>query len=282
MTARSARPARERRSPATRNIRLLIEYQGTRYAGWQVQPSSRTVAGEILAAIQSELGETPRLFGAGRTDHGVHAEGQVANFHTASALPPATLADALNRLLPADIHILRADDAPASFHARHDALSRRYRYQLASRRSAFFKKLVWWIRRPLDTAAMAAAVSTLPGRHDFRSFADRAEEVHEPRVRVMHAAIGRSGILTTFTIEADHFLPKMVRRLVGVLVQIGIGELPAEAMRRFLDSRVDDPAPWTAPPSGLFLERVSYPPGADPAGRGGRSSGARSVMSASE
>ena len=281
MVGRRAIRAREVKKP-TRNIRLLIEYQGTRYAGWQVQPHGRTVAGEILAAIRSELGERPRLYGAGRTDHGVHAEGQVANFHTVSTLAPATLAEALNRVLPADIHILRAEEAPASFHARHDALSRRYRYQLASRRSAFFKKLVWWIRRPLDTTAMIAAVSTLPGRHDFRSFADRAEEVGEPRVRVLHAAIGRSGILTTFTIEADHFLPKMVRRVVGVLVQIGIGALPVEAMRRFLENRVDDPAAWTAPPSGLFLERVSYPPGTDPAGRGGRSSGASSARSASE
>ncbi len=278
---RGATTAREGRKP-TRNLRLLIEYEGTRYAGWQVQPKGRTVAGEILAAIRSELGDQPRLFGAGRTDHGVHAEGQVANFHTASTLAPATLADALNRVLPADIHILRIEEVPASFHARHDALSRRYRYQLASRRSAFFKKLVWWVRRPLDRAAMTAAVSSLPGRHDFLSFADRAEEVREPRVRVQHAAIGRSGMLTTFTIEADHFLPKMVRRLVGVLVQIGIGELPVEAMRRFLEHRVDDPAAWTAPPSGLFLERIGYPPGADPAGRGGRRSGARGARSAAE
>jgi tRNA pseudouridine38-40 synthase len=224
-----------------------------------VQKGQRTVMGEILAAIAATLGETPRLFGAGRTDQGVHAEGQVANFLCHATRPAAAIADDLNGALPADINVLEARDAPLSFHARHDALARRYRYQIASRRSAFFKRLIWWVRQPLDPAAMEEACRALVGRHDFTSFADRSAAIAEPRVRVLAAGLRRGDFLTSFTIEADHFLPRMVRRLAGVLVQIGLGNLPAAAMARFLAETVDDPAHWTAPPSGLFLERVVYP-----------------------
>jgi len=251
-------PTAARGSGPQRNVRLLLEYEGTRYAGWQVQQGQRTVAGEILSAIRGALGESPKLFGAGRTDQGVHAEGQVANFFTRAALPAQAIAESLNAILPQDINILEARDAPLSFHARHDALARRYRYQLASRRSAFFKRLIWWVRQPLDHAAMERAAAVLVGRHDFTSFADRAAEIAEPRVRVFHAALRRGEFVTSFTIEADHFLPRMVRRVVGVLVQIGLHHLPAEAMQRFLSEIVDDPAAWTSPPSGLFLERVIY------------------------
>src|SRR5262245_25932073 len=241
-----------------RNVRLLLEYEGTRYAGWQVQQGQRTVAGEILSAIRGVLGDSPKLIGAGRTDQGVHAEGQVANFFTRTTLPTGAIAESLNAVLPQDINILEARDAPLSFHARHDALARRYRYQIASRRSAFFKRLIWWVRQPLDHAAMERAAAVLVGRHDFTSFADRAAEIAEPRVRVFHAALRRGEFVTSFSIEADHFLPRMVRRVVGVLVQIGLHHLPAAAMQRFLSEIVDDPAAWTSPPSGLFLERVIY------------------------
>jgi tRNA pseudouridine38-40 synthase len=225
--------------------------------------------GEILGAIHGSLGEEPRLFGAGRTDMGVHAEGQVANFFTTATRPAPVIADVLNSALPADINVLKAEDVPLSFHARHDAVSRRYRYQIASRRSAFFKRLIWWIRQPLDLDRMQEAARALLGRHDFTSFADRTADIPEPRVRVAAAGFRRGDFITSFTIEADHFLPRMVRRIVGVLVQIGLGNLPAEAVGRFLTQNVDDPAQWTAPPSGLFLERVVYPdaPGATRAPR---------------
>ncbi|HYV18375.1 MAG TPA: tRNA pseudouridine(38-40) synthase TruA [Verrucomicrobiae bacterium] len=246
-----------------RNIRLLLEYEGTRYAGWQVQNNARTVAGDILEAIARTLGEEPKLFGAGRTDQGVHAEAQVANFLTRSTMPPKALVDLLNDALPADINILRADQVSTDFHARHDALARRYRYQIAERRTAFFKKLVWWVRQPLDIAAMELAAKDLVGRHDFSSFADRVEEIREPRVRVRSATVRRSDFLLTITIEADHFLPRMMRRIVGVLAQIGHGRLPSEAVARFLKEQVNDPAQWTAPSSGLLLEKVFYPPGGE-------------------
>jgi tRNA pseudouridine38-40 synthase len=242
-----------------RNIRLLLEYEGTRYAGWQVQKTARTVAGEILATIERTLGEQPRLFGAGRTDLGVHAEAQVANFLTRTTMAPGALKDLLNDALPADINILRADEASLNFHSRHDAVARRYRYQIAVRRTAFFKRLVWWVRQPLDLAAMEQATKDLVGRHDFTSYSDRVEEVREPRVRVSTATLRKSDFLITFTIEADHFLPRMVRRIVGVLVQIGQGRLPVEAVQRFLKEQVNDPAQWTAPSSGLLLEKVLYP-----------------------
>lgn len=251
-------PRHPRQGPQ-RNIRLLVEYEGTRYAGWQIQKDQRTVMGEILAALTRVLGESPRIIGAGRTDQGVHAEGQVANCFTRSVEPPALILERLNEALPADINILRADDVAPSFHARHDALARRYRYQIATRRSAFFKRLIWWVRAPLDLAAMEQAAGALRGRHDFSSFADRTADITEPRVRVFHAGFRRGEFLTSFTIEADHFLPRMVRRVTGVLVQIGQGKLPPEAVTRYLRETVDDPAQWTAPPSGLFLERVLYP-----------------------
>lgn len=255
--------ARGPRPPAPtgpeRNIRLIIEYEGTRYAGWQVQKTARTVAGEILAVIERTLGEQPQLLAAGRTDQGVHAEAQVANFLTRTTMVPKALADLLNDALPADINVLRADEVPLSFHARHDAIARRYRYQIAERRTAFFKKLVWWIRQPLDLAAMEQAATALVGRHDFSSYSDRSEELREPRVKVHTAALRRSDFLLTFTIEADHFLPRMVRRIVGVLVQIGQGRLPVEAVQRFIKEQVNDPAQWTAPSSGLLLEKVIYP-----------------------
>jgi tRNA pseudouridine38-40 synthase len=255
----AAPAASGRPSGRERNIRLLIEYEGTRYAGWQIQKAQRTVMGEILRAIETTLGESPRLIGAGRTDMGVHAEGQVANFLTRAARPAAEIADGLNALLPADINVLRADEAPLTFHARHDAVARRYRYQIASRRSAFFKRFIWWVRQPLDPERMKEAAGALLGRHDFTSFADRTATIAEPRVRVLAARFRSGDFLTSFTIEADHFLPRMVRRIVGVLVQIGVGQLPPEAIARFLGESVDDPARWTAPPSGLFLERVLYP-----------------------
>lgn len=242
-----------------RNIRLLLEYEGTRYAGWQVQKNQRTVMGDILEAIGTSFREEPRLMGAGRTDQGVHAEGQVANFFTRSTLPAPSIADALNEALPADINILRADEVPLSFHARHDALARRYRYQIAQRRSAFFKRLIWWVKKPLFLDRMESAAKPLVGRHDFSSFADRTNPIAEPRVRVFSAAFRRSDFLLSFTIEADHFLPRMVRRVVGVLVQIGLGVIPPEAVERYLREIVEDPAQWTAPPSGLFLEKVLYP-----------------------
>jgi tRNA pseudouridine38-40 synthase len=215
--------------------------------------------GEVLGAIERTLGEAPRLFGAGRTDQGVHAEGQVANFFTTSTRAADLIVQGLNDVLPADINVLSAEEVPLSFHARHDAAARRYRYQIASRRSAFFKRLIWWVRQPLKFDGMEEAARRLVGRHDFTSFADRSVPIAEPRVRVFKAGFRRGDFLTSFTIEADHFLPRMVRRVVGVLVQIGLGHLPPEAIGRFLEAAVDDPAQWTAPPSGLFLERVVYP-----------------------
>lgn len=255
-----------------RNIRLLVEYEGTRYAGWQWQKAQRTVAGEILEAIAATLEGTDKLIGSGRTDQGVHAEGQVANFYTRSSVPTPEIAARLNDHLPADINILTAEEVPMTFHARHDATARRYRFQIAQRRSAFFKRLIWWVRQPLQLEAMQQAARALPGRHDFTSFADRSAPITEPRVRVFEAGFKRGEFLTSFTIEADHFLPRMVRRVVGVLVQIGLGTLPPEAIGRFLSEVVDDPAQWTAPPSGLFLERVVYTPRRPPVVHGRRRS----------
>ncbi len=242
--------------------RLTVEYEGTRYRGWQEQKNARTVAGELRRALEAVAGAPVELGGAGRTDAGVHAAAQEAHLRLARALDPEAARAAVNARLPSDIHLLALAPADARFHARHDALARAYLYQIAHRRTAFGKRFVWWVERPLDVAAMAAAAAALAGRHDFARFADRRAE-GSTLVEVERAELAPAGDLLLFRIVASHFLWKMVRRLVGALVEVGAGALaPARFAALVEDPRAHpeiDLAPATAPPSGLFLERVIYP-----------------------
>jgi tRNA pseudouridine38-40 synthase len=240
-------------------FKLIIEYAGTRYSGWQIQKNARTVAGEIERAARAVTGARElELYGAGRTDAGVHALGQVAHLDVRTALPAETLRRRMNDELPADINILRADPAPHRFHARHDAVSRTYLYQVARRRTAFAKPFVWWVREPLSIDGMRRAAAAFEGFNDFASFtaddpADKSTGVAISRVRVEEA-----GALVLVRVEGSHFLWKMVRRMVGVMVAAGLSALDADDVRSLLDERSRLPAELTAPPSGLFLERVSY------------------------
>jgi tRNA pseudouridine38-40 synthase len=218
----------------------------------------RTVAGVLTRALGDVLRERVNLFGAGRTDAGVHAEGQVANFRTHTTLPAAHLLDALNRSLPPDVNVLRIEDVPLDFHARHHAKWRRYRYQIALRRSAFLKPFVWWLRDPPDREMLRIAASHLVGRHDFTPFADRGRPVEEPIVEVYEAAVEEAPPLILFRITADHYLPRMVRRIVGTLVRIGHHEFPPERIKDFLSGSHPVDPEWSAPASGLFLEQVQY------------------------
>ena len=240
-------------------FRLTIEYAGTRYSGWQIQKNARTVQGELHLALQAALGKTPfETYGSGRTDAGVHALAQVAHLDTAATLPPATLVARVNETLPADINVLAAERASPRFHARHSAVARSYLYQIARRRTAFAKPYVWWVRDPLDLAQMQAAAASLTGFGDFRAFTDDDPEEKSTRVLVNDVTVGVDGDLILVRVVGSHFLWKMVRRIVGVLVDAGRGGLTPAQVAALLSSTSDLPPKLTAPASGLFLERVFY------------------------
>jgi len=252
--------------------RLTLEYEGTRYHGWQEQQNARSVAGELRRALQEAMGEgnaIKELGGAGRTDAGVHALAQTAHLRLARAVEAEGLRREVNDRLPADIHVLALAPAAAGFHARHSALARSYLYQVSRRRTALAKRYVWWVKRPLDAGRMAAAAALLPGRHDFRLFCERPAEQPSTVVVVERAEVAAAGSLILFRLVASHFLWKMVRRLTGALVRAGSGELDLDGFAALLAAdpgraagqagRPQRPAEWTAPPSGLFLERVLYP-----------------------
>jgi tRNA pseudouridine38-40 synthase len=244
---------------------LTIEYAGTRYSGWQIQKNARTVQGEIDKAIRTVTGRKDfELYGSGRTDAGVHALGQVAHLDVSTSLPPATLRQRINDQLPADINVLDARVVPHRFHARHDAVARAYLYQLAARRTAFAKPYVWWIREPIDLERMRDAASAFVGMRDFKSFAqedDGDEDAAASRstlVLVERLDIVEDGELALLRLEGSHFLWKMVRRIVGVLVEVGYGNMTADDAAALLASPSETPARLTAPASGLFLDRVYY------------------------
>jgi len=240
--------------------RLTIEYAGTRYSGWQVQKNARTVQGELLNAVREATGAaSPDLQGSGRTDAGVHAMEQVAHLDVPRPVQPEMLRRQVNDALPADINILRIEPVPHRFHARHDAVSRSYVYQVARRRTAFAKPFVWWVKEDLDVRAMREAAGTFIGMHDFRSFTDSDPDEVSTRVQMAAIELKEDGALVLVRVTGSHFVWKLVRRLVGVLVEVGRGRLALEDVEGFLEEPSPIPARLTAPSSGLFLERVVYP-----------------------
>ncbi|HUG54098.1 MAG TPA: tRNA pseudouridine(38-40) synthase TruA [Vicinamibacteria bacterium] len=240
-------------------FRLTLEYVGTRYRGWQVQKNARTVAGELRQAVRTAAGREPgELYGSGRTDAGVHALQQVAHLDLETRLAPAELLWRINQELPPDINVLLLQPAGRRFHARHAATARSYLYQIARRRTALGKPFVWWVKDGLSAPAMAEAAERFVGLHDFASFTDQDPEEGSTRVRVQSVEVREDGSLILIRILGSHFLWKMVRRMVGVLAETGRGTLGADDVARLLRERSDAPARLTAPPSGLFLERVFY------------------------
>jgi tRNA pseudouridine38-40 synthase len=239
-------------------FKLTIEYEGTRFSGWQAQGNTqKTVQGHLVKAASQVLGEVD-LGGAGRTDAGVHASGQVAHLRARKTVDPLQLTRKINDLLPHDIHVLRCERADDRFHARHDATSRVYLYQISTRRSAFAKPFVWWIKDRLDVKAMQRAAAQFAGRHDFSAFTDKRLKEEESRIVVVERCeLARSGDLILFRIEASHFLWKMVRKLVAFLAEVGRGTIKPEAAAAMLDAKATPFQP-TAPPSGLFLEAILY------------------------
>ena len=245
-------------------FKLLIEYAGTRYSGWQIQKNARTVQGEIDRAIREIAGRKEfELYGSGRTDAGVHALAQIAHLELYTNLPAESLKRRINDELPADIHVRAIENVPHRFHARHDAISRSYVYQISRRRTAFAKPFVWWIREPLDVAAMRNVAAVFVGKKDFSAFTDDDPEAKSTLVLIEGVEIGEAGALVLIRIQGSHFLWKMVRRIIGVLAALGRGDLGAAAAEELLaapDTRpsVRSPAALTAPAAGLFLEGVYY------------------------
>jgi len=244
-----------------RNIRLLLEYDGTRYHGWQRQANALTIQQVLEESLQRLTGEKVALIGSGRTDAGVHARGQVANFRTDSPIPLQAFHKGLNSLLPRDIVVLEATEAPPEFHARKSARAKTYEYRILNRptRSPIHHHYAWWIDPPLDLAAMAEAAAALPGEHDFTAFRASGSDNLNPVRRVL-AATWRDwpGGWLTFTITATGFLRGMVRSLVGTMAAVGRGKAPPTSLAELLESGARHLAGPTAPPQGLYLVEVFY------------------------
>jgi tRNA pseudouridine38-40 synthase len=241
-------------------FKLVLEYAGTRYSGWQKQKNARTVQGDLEYAIADTLeSDDFDCQGSGRTDAGVHALMQVAHLEARVAMPLETFRRRVNDALPPDINLLSVARAPHRFHARHHAVARSYLYQVATRRTAFAKPFVWWVKEPLDLGRMQDAAARFGGMHDFQSFSDDDPDEKSTAVLIEDVQVGTEGDLILIRVSGSHFLWKMVRRMVGVLVEVGRGGLSAVQLEQFLRQPSATPAKLTAPSSGLFLERVFYP-----------------------
>ena len=240
-------------------FKVHLEYEGTRYSGWQVQTNARTVQGELIAAAQKVFDTRElELYGAGRTDAGVHALRQVAHLEVKTVLAPEIIRMKINDELPADINLLEVEKAPKAFHARHDAVARSYLYQISRRRTAFAKRYVWWVKDRLDLRRMQEAAEAFTGMKDFASFTADDPAEKSTRVLIDGIELKEAGELILIRIMGSHFLWKMVRQMVGVLAEAGRGNLSSAQVGALLRERSDFPAKFTAPPSGLFLERVYY------------------------
>jgi tRNA pseudouridine38-40 synthase len=243
-----------------RRIALLLEYDGTAYAGSQYQRNAPTIQAAVEAAIGRLTGERVRLALAGRTDAGVHAKGQVASFLTKSGHPPSAFLHGLNHYLPEDIAVVAAAEVPLGLDVRRHGRRRWYRYTICLRpgRPVLLRRYAWHLRGPLDVEAMARAAPLLEGEHDFAAFTQPAMAGRRTVRRVYRCQLWRKGQLLLLDMEANAFLPQQVRRTVGALVALGQGRLSLEGFRRLLAEAPPGAATWAAPPRGLCLMRVYY------------------------
>lgn len=240
-------------------FKLFIEYEGTRYSGWQKQENAKTVQGSILKAAQEVFGDSMiDIQGSGRTDSGVHAICQVAHFDVKTVLAPEIIRMKLNDVLPHDITILQVEKTNQNFHARHDAISRSYIYQISRRRTAFGKNFVWWIKDELDFKKMESASKLFLGMNNYSSFSDDDPTEKSTKVLIDDIQLKEEGNLILIRIVGSHFIWKMVRRIVGILVEVGRGRKSEKDILFYLNNKSNEPAKFTAPPSGLFLEKVTY------------------------
>ncbi|MGA8439995.1 MAG: tRNA pseudouridine(38-40) synthase TruA [Candidatus Sulfotelmatobacter sp.] len=249
-----------------RNLKLILSYDGSDFAGWQVQPDAPTVQGTLASAIGRITGEKVLPQGSGRTDSGVHALAQVVTFVTESTVPATNFVKALNDVLPASVRVLEVQEVKADFHARHSARAKTYRYRIdrSAICSPFRARYVWHYPFPLDEAAMMGAEDMVEGEHDFTSFAavdpERGRE-GEPASnlrRIFSSTWKRQGDEFVYTVKGSGFLHHMVRNLVGTFILVGKGTLKAEDLRRILEARNRSAAGATVPASGLYLVNVEY------------------------
>lgn len=241
-------------------IKLTLEYDGTNYAGWQRQADQPTVQAVLEQVIGQVTQATLAVVGAGRTDSGVHALGQVASFRTERRLTPAEWMRALNGLLPDDICVRSVEFVPDDFHARYSAMGKLYEYRILNRpdRSALDRDRAWHLRTALDQHAMGEAAECLIGRQDFSSFQGSPTDTRTPVCHMRQLSIRTKSDLIRIEVYADRFLKQMVRAMVGTLVEVGLGKRPAASLRDILAARSRSAAGRTAPPHGLYLIRVDY------------------------
>lgn len=241
-------------------IKLTLEYDGTTYAGWQRQPNQPTIQAAIETAILGVTQLTVPVIGAGRTDAGVHALGQVASFRIDRDMTPRQWTRALNAHLPESIVVRSVELMPDSFHARHSAKGKLYEYRILNRpeRAAVERHHCWHVHRPLDDAAMSAAGIRLIGSHDFSSFQTQPTDNDDPICHLQRFTLLREGDRLRIECYADRFLKQMIRSIVGTLLEVGLGKRPPDSFTTILNARNRSAAGKTAPPQGLFLMRVDY------------------------
>jgi tRNA pseudouridine38-40 synthase len=241
-------------------FKLVIEYDGTDYHGWQMQPNGRSVQAALQDAIKRMTGESTSVMAAGRTDAGVHARAQVISFALQRTIPAATLARGLNALTPPDIAVQSAEPVPDDFHPRRSATSRVYVYRIwnAAWRSPFWRRYAWHVRSRLQDERMRTAATLLLGEHDFSTFQAAGCQAKQPVRRVLRSELERRDELLTYTIEANGFLRHMVRNIVGTLVEVGTGDRQADDLPALLAARDRTQAGPTAPACGLCLAQVNY------------------------
>jgi tRNA pseudouridine38-40 synthase len=244
-----------------RTLKLVLEYDGFEYCGWQVQEDAPTIQGVLEAALAKILGGRVRVHGAGRTDAKVHALGQVASFRCASAIPTIALQRALNSLLPRDVVVQSAEDVPADFHARFSALGKTYAYRILNRpvRAPLRLRYVWHLPRLLNVPAMVEAGAFLHGPHDFASFQATGSVVKTTERTLTALTITREDDEVVLSCTANGFLRHMVRTIVGTLVEVGRGTRTPADLKHIIDGRDRRLAGATAPPQGLYLVKVLYP-----------------------
>lgn len=250
---------------AEQNIKLIIEYKGTSFAGWQVQLDQQTIQGELIEAVFQTTRKRVNVIGAGRTDAGVHALGQTANFRIDHNIEPPKYRDALNYYLPEDIRVKESTEVPLSFHARKDARQRRYRYVIGTDRSALYRDLRWEYETPLDFDLLRKAAALIVGIHDFAPFCVAASRKEDNSCRIERAEWRCVGPLRVFEIRGNRFLHNMVRSLVGAMVNLASTHrdrhprnLTLERFADIIEAPTGHRVVFTAPPQGLYLVSVHY------------------------
>ncbi len=245
-----------------RNIKLILEYDGTNYHGWQSQAGSgrATVQETVEQALRQVTNEESKTVASGRTDAGVHALGQVINFHTGSSLPVEAWGPSLNHLLPGDIRVLWSEEVPLEFHARYSAQGKVYHYRILNRRppSALYRHYAWHVNLPLKVEDMRNGSSHLPGKHDFSAFRGSGCTANSPVRSIKRVDIKQEGDFIDLWLEADSFLQYMVRNITGTLVEVGLGRFRPDEVKEILLSCDRTRAGRTAPAQGLFLVTVFY------------------------